>query len=236
MGVTRRRTGAVLALAGAALLAFAYARPVTVFEALGRVPPAPVGCPQRARAGGALPPALPGGGLGTAARPGPRAGQQRDAGLGPAGRPAGPALPRLRAGPAGLRRVGAAGRRPTTRSRCRSRRFAPSWRRRASAGPAWPGSRWAGGSSSRLAGEHPEMVERLVVVDAAGMRPDEAGHPGRGPSPARRGGRAAPRGRGAPQRARPAVFRGPRHPGAAAAGGVDHPAGPRVDAGRAATG
>ena len=32
MGVTRRRTGAVLALAGAALLAFAYARPLTVFE------------------------------------------------------------------------------------------------------------------------------------------------------------------------------------------------------------
>jgi pimeloyl-ACP methyl ester carboxylesterase len=25
---------------------------------------------------------------------------------------------------------------------------------------------------SRLAGEHPELVERLVVVDAAGMRPD----------------------------------------------------------------
>jgi hypothetical protein len=32
MGVTRRRTGAVLALAGAALLGFAYARPLTVFE------------------------------------------------------------------------------------------------------------------------------------------------------------------------------------------------------------
>ena len=33
---------------------------------------------------------------------------------------------------------------------------------------------------ARLAGEHPELVERLVVVDAAGMRPDGPDHSRRG--------------------------------------------------------
>ena len=186
---------------------------------------------QRARAGWPAPPPLPRGGLGAAARAGPRPGQQRDAGLGPADRPAEPAVPRLRAGPARLRPVRAAARRRlldpdagrggARLHGCEGRPTGPRGRDldgrvdRRAAGGGVPGEGGAPGAGGR--GRH------------AARR---AGDPGRGPSPARRGGCAAPRGRGAPQRARPAFLRGPRHPGPAPSRGVDRPASPRVDAGR----
>ena len=189
----------------------AYARPLTVLEAYGAVRSPAGRRAQRARPGRALPTALPGGRLGAAARPGPRPGQQRDAGLGPADRPAGPALPRLRAGPAGLRRVGAAG---------RGRLLDPH---------AGRGGPRLHGGEGRPPGPRGRDLHGRVDRRAPGggvtrtwwnaswwWTPPGCGPTGRPsrprPSPARRGGRAAPRGRGAPQRPRPALLRGPRHP------------------------
>ena len=82
---------------------------------------------------------------------------------------------------------------------------------------------------SRLAGEHPEMVERLVVVDAAGMRPERPDIPAEVLLPRDEEGVRRLVGRGAPQRPCAALVRGARHPGSPAAGGVDHPPDARVD-------
>ena len=61
--------------------------------------------------------------------------------------------------------------RPTTGFRCRSRPCAPSWRPSACSRARVVGNSMGGWIVARLAGEHPELVERLVAVAPAGMRP-----------------------------------------------------------------
>ena len=235
MRVSRRGSGVVLLALIVAVLGFAYARPVTVFETWGALRLRLSGAhsahvhagPYRLRylEAGSGPPLVLVHGLGSSAT------QDWGRLIAPLGRRYHVYAPDLPGFGESERPAGADYSIPMQVEAVRAFMQAIGVRRARVAGLSMGG--WI---VSRLAGEYPEMVERLVVVDAAGMRPETAGHPRRGAPPARRGGRAAPRRGGTPQRARPSLLRGARHPEPPSAGGVDHPPGPRVHAGRAGTG
>ena len=90
---------------------------------------------------------------------------------------------------------------------------------------------------ARLASEHPELVERLVLVSPAGMQPEEAD-----PIPVEvlfpRDVDGVRRLAATVRHKPPAIpwFPGARHSRAAPSRGVGHPPRPRVDAARGATG
>lgn len=169
--VTRRWIVAVLGLSGAALVGFAYARPLTVLEAYGAahlrlegVRSAQVQAgPYRLRylEAGSGPPLLLVHGLGSSA--------MQDWGrlAAPLGRRFHVYAPDLPGFGESERPAAADYSIPMQVEAVRAFMEAKGVRRARVAGISMGG--WI---VSRLAGEHPEMVERLVVVDAAGMRPE----------------------------------------------------------------
>ena len=171
MGVTRRYTGAVLALAGVSLLAFAYARPVAVFETWGALRLRASGVrsaqvqagPYRLRylEAGSGPPLVLVHGLGS------HAAQDWGRLMAPLGRRFHVLAPDLPGFGQSERPPDADYSIPMQVEAVRAFMDAKGVRRARLAGISMGG--WI---AARLAGESPERVERLVLVDAAGMRPD----------------------------------------------------------------
>ena len=171
MRVPRRRAAAVLALLIAALLGFAYTRPVTVFETWGALRLRLSGVrsahvqagPWRLRylEAGAGPPLVLVHGLGS------HAAQDWGRLISPLSRRFHVYAPDLPGFGDSERPAGADYSIPMQVEAVRAFMQAVGVGKARVAGISMGG--WI---VSRLAGEHPEMVERLVVVDAAGMRPD----------------------------------------------------------------
>jgi pimeloyl-ACP methyl ester carboxylesterase len=169
--VTRRWIAAVLGLSGAALVGFAYARPLTVLEAYGAahlrlegVRSAQVQAgPYRLRylEAGSGPPLVLVHGLGSSAT------QDWGRLIAPLSRRFHVYAPDLPGFGESERPAAADYSIPMQVEAVRAFMEAKGFRRARVAGLSMGG--WI---VSRLAGERPEMVERLVVVDAAGMRPE----------------------------------------------------------------
>ena len=171
MRIPRRSAAAVLGLACAALLGFAYAEPVAVFEAWGALRLRLSGVRSRhVQAGpyrlhyleaGAGPPLLLVHGLGSSAT------QDWGRLIGPLGRRFHVFAPDLPGFGESERPPGADYSIPMQVEAVRGFMAAAGLGKARVAGLSMGG--WI---VCRLAGSHPEMVERLVVVDAPGMRPD----------------------------------------------------------------
>ena len=169
--VTRRWIVAVLGLSGAALVGFSYARPLTVLEAYGAahlrlegVRSAQVQAgPYRLRylEAGSGPPLVLVHGLGSSAT------QDWGRLIAPLSRRFHVYAPDLPGFGESERPAAADYSIPMQVEAVRAFMEAKGFRRARVAGLSMGG--WI---VSRLAGERPEMVERLVVVDAAGMRPE----------------------------------------------------------------
>lgn len=171
MRISRRRAAVALVLPFVALVGFAYARPVTVFEAWGALRLRLSGVrSQYVQAGpyrlhyleaGAGPPLVLVHGLGSSAT------QDWGRLVAPLGRRFHVYAPDLPGFGESERPAAADYSIPMQVEAVRGFMAAVGLRKARLAGLSMGG--WI---VSRLAGEHPEMVERLVVVDAAGMRPD----------------------------------------------------------------
>jgi len=169
--VSRRWIVAVLGLSGAALVGFAYARPLTVLEAYGAVHLRLEGVrsaqvqagPYRLRylEAGSGPPLVLVHGLGSSAT------QDWGRLIAPLSRRFHVYAPDLPGFGESERPAAADYSIPMQVEAVRAFMEAKGFRRARVAGLSMGG--WI---VSRLAGERPEMVERLVVVDAAGMRPE----------------------------------------------------------------